>query len=203
MERALDKIRVFIAVPVTDLAADLVGKIEDELRGAGADVKWVAPRNIHITLKFLGNVGPEELADLRAALAASLGGGEAFDMTLCGMGTFPPGRKSVRVVWVGITGGTERLAEAAAKAEDACVKLGFPKEARPFSPHLTIGRVRSESGRATELADRVAKLTFNSLKVKIDRVNLMRSELSPKGPTYTVLESFALCESGKGGGAWI
>jgi len=191
----VDKIRTFVAVPVNDQARDAVTSAEDDLRRAGADVKWVEARNIHITLKFLGNVETGQLDQLQAALRSALAGVKPLEITLSGTGTFPSGKKHVRVVWVGITEGKQDLVKVAAAVEEGCAGLGFAREERPFSPHLTIGRVRRESGQLAELAARVSGYQFNPLKVEIDRVNLMRSELSPKGPTYTVLETVALEQS--------
>lgn len=191
----MDKMRTFVAVPVNDQARDAVTSAEDDLRRAGADVKWVEARNIHITLKFLGNVETGQLDQLQAALRSALAGVKPLEITLSGTGTFPSGKKHVRVVWVGITEGKQDLVKVAAAVEEGCAGLGFAREERPFSPHLTIGRVRRESGQLAELAARVSGYQFNPLKVEIDRVNLMRSELSPKGPTYTVLETVALEQS--------
>lgn len=188
----LHKIRAFIAVPVTDQVRQAVMKIEDHLRCSGPDVKWVEPQNIHITLKFLGDTKTHQIEGLISALRDGLVGVKSFDIMLSGTGTFPPGGRNVRVVWVGITGAKEHLADLAGKVEDACASQGFAKEGRPFSAHLTIGRVRRESRRHGDLSSEVAKVEFNPLKVHIDRVNLTRSELSPKGPTYTVLESLSL-----------
>ena len=199
----MDTLRAFIAVPVSDEVRATVASVEENLRGLGADVKWVDPQNVHLTLKFLGAVEAGRIGDVGSALKSALAGTDGSGITVAGAGTFPPGKKNVRVVWLGITEGQAALVEIARRVDDACAALGFAREERPFSPHLTIGRVRRESGRLADLARGVAALEFNPLKVDIDRVNLMRSELSPKGPTYTVLDSFALGESGKGGGVWI
>ena len=188
----MEKIRTFVAVPVSDEVRVRVAEVEDKLRGVGADVKWVAPENIHLTVKFLGNVEVSVIEDLSAGLRAALTGLSCFGAILAGMGTFPEGRRYPRVVWMGITEGNDRLRDLASKVDHACSALGFEMEERPFRPHLTIGRVRRGSGALVELADEVGALEFNPLKLDVDRVNLMRSKLSPKGPTYTVLESFNL-----------
>jgi 2'-5' RNA ligase len=199
----LETLRTFIAVPVSDEVRATVARVEEDLASLGADVKWVDPRSVHLTLKFLGNLEAARVGDIASALRTALAGTDALPIAVAGAGTFPPGRKNVRVVWLGITEGKAALVEIAARVDEACAALGFAREERPFSPHLTIGRVRRESGRLADLAHGVGAIEFNPLKVDIDRVNLMRSELSPKGPTYTVLDSFALGESGKGGGVWI
>jgi 2'-5' RNA ligase len=188
----LHKIRTFIAVSVSDEARQAVAALEGDLRQAGADVKWVEPHNIHLTLKFLGDTKTRQLDAICEGLRMAVRGVPAFDLMLAGTGTFPPRGPRVRVVWVGATDGKEGLVDLARRVEDACALQGFAKDERPFSPHLTIGRVRPGARRLAELSARVAEARFNPLKVAIDRVNLIRSELSPKGPTYTVLESFPL-----------
>jgi 2'-5' RNA ligase len=188
----VETIRAFVAVPVTDQVRQLVFDVEGDLKTVAANVKWVRPENVHVTLKFLGNITPEDVESLCRTLPDALRGQDSFDVILAGTGTFPPGRKAPRVVWIGMQEGRDRLVEVAGRVEAATLSLGFEKEERPFRPHLTIGRVRRGSGRLRELADRVAGLEFNPLKLGVDRVNLMRSRLSPQGPTYTVLGSFAL-----------
>jgi 2'-5' RNA ligase len=188
----LHKIRTFIAVPVGEDVKQAVAALEADLARAGADVKWVEPRNLHLTLKFLGDTKTRQIEPICGALREAVRGAAAFDTTLAGTGTFPPGGRRIRVVWVGLAEGKERLAELAGRVECACATQGFAKEQRPFSAHLTIGRVRPGARRLEDLAARVSEAGFNPLKVSVDRVNLVRSELSPKGPTYTVLESLPL-----------
>jgi 2'-5' RNA ligase len=191
----LETLRSFIAVPVSDEVRHLVRETVDNLRWSGAKVKWVEPENLHITLKFLGNIPAEAVEGLRAALRDALGGFSAVDVLVARAGCFPGGRRAPRVIWVGLEGEVARLREIASAVEDACAGLGFEREQRPFKAHLTIGRVRRESGKLRELAEAVNSVAFNPLKLRADRVNLVRSRLSPKGPTYTVLESIALGDS--------
>lgn len=191
----MEKIRAFIAVPATDQVRAVVGEMQAKLREVGTDVKWVAPVNVHFTLKFLGNIPVADVEKLAEALRGAVKGVSSFEVTVSGMGTFPRGGGKPRVVWMGMGSGSEKLAEIAGKVEDACSHLGFEREERAFAAHLTIGRVRRGSGRLSELAERVTQLRFNPLQLQVDTVNLVRSRLSPEGPTYTVLESFALGRS--------
>jgi 2'-5' RNA ligase len=192
---APDRIRAFIAVSVSDEIRSAVHSVETELKSVGADIKWVRPENVHITLKFLGNIRQEDLEGLKSALTGAIEGECAFEATVDGLGTFPRGGGKPRVVWMGLEAGVEDLTRLAAIVEDACASVGFERERRPFAGHLTIGRSRRGGGRLRELAERVPQVRFNPLQLKVDEVNLVRSRLSPEGPTYTVLESFTL--SGK------
>jgi 2'-5' RNA ligase len=185
-------IRAFIAVPVGDEIRSAVESVEAELKRIGADVKWVKPVNVHITLKFLGNIRPDDAGRLKAALGGAIKGQAGFEVKVAGLGTFPRGRGKPRVVWMGLEEGAQRLKDLAARVDDACASVGFDRETRPFAGHLTIGRSRTGGGRLPELAEAVSQLLFNPLQLKVDRVNLVRSRLSPEGPTYTVLESFTL-----------
>ncbi len=194
----LEMLRAFIAVPASDEVRRLVKQAVGSLRWVGANVKWVEPDNVHITVKFLGNIPQADVDKLGPALHEALRSTGGFDITIGKAGTFPGGDKAPRVVWLGLGEGFEALKEVALKVEEACAGLGFEREARPFKAHLTIGRVRRGSGKLRELAEAVAGVEFKPLKLKVDRVNLTRSRLSPRGPTYTVLESIALKDA-KGG----
>ena len=188
----MEQIRAFIAVAASEDIRSLVARVQDDLRGVGADVKWVKPDNVHITLKFLGNVPSDRVADLADAIRGAVRGLSEFDVAVVGTGTFPGGRRAPRVVWLGLGDGADRLREVAENIDANCAALGFKREDRPFRSHLTIGRVRRGSGKLAELAERAAQVEYKPLQLKVDRVNLVKSRLSPQGPTYTVLESVAL-----------
>ena len=196
----METIRAFIAVPASDEVRHLVRDVVSGLRWAGAEVKWVEPENVHFTVKFLGNIRQEDAQKLGRGLSDALRDTGGFDVMITKAGTFPGGRKAPRVVWLGLGEGFETLKDVALKVEDACAGLGFERETRPFKAHLTIGRVRRGSPKLAELAEAVAQVEFKPLKLEVDRVNLTRSRLSPRGPTYTVIESVALKDA-KGG--WV
>jgi 2'-5' RNA ligase len=188
----LETIRGFIAVPISDEVRDQVRAAVDRLRAAEADVKWVEPENLHITLKFLGNIALGDVEHLGRTLRDGLRDIGPFEITMSGLGCFPKGRRAPRVLWVGLDQGADHLSEVAAKVEQACSEMGFESEARPFRAHLTVGRVRRGSPNLGRLAELVVASEFKPLKLRVDRVNLVRSRLSPQGPTYTILESIAL-----------
>ncbi len=184
-------IRSFVAVELDDAARRELARLEDQLRGTGADVKWVAPASLHLTLKFLGDVPAGDLPAVTRALGEALEGVAPFALVLSGLGAFPS-VSGPRVVWVGVAEGRETLAGLASRIEMALEPLGFPRESRGFSPHLTLGRCRSSRGVAELKAALVARKDFRGPRIAVDRVMLLSSELRPAGPVYAPLAVFAL-----------
>ncbi len=184
-------IRSFVAILLPeDVRAGLGGEIE-RLRPGARGVGWVAPDNLHVTLKFLGGVDPERLERVAAALAGTAAGGAPFDLALRGLGAFPSPTRP-RVIWAGVAGDSPELATLASGVEAALAVLGFVPEGRPFSAHVTLGRVR-EPRRDPALAAALDAAAGRELgRFRVERVALMRSDLSPRGARYTVLESWAL-----------
>lgn len=183
-------VRSFIALEIPAPVRTAVGSAIDSLGQSGADVKWVGRDNIHITLKFLGDVDEDRLPSIEAALAKKLTHYQPFYIRIIGIGSFPPGRHP-RVIWAGIVESAV-LNSLQKDVEREMAAAGFPAEDRPFSAHLTIGRVRS--GR--KLADLVKRLnesgdlSFGDFEVR--GVRLMKSELRPTGPVYTCLAEIPL-----------
>ncbi|MGQ9602666.1 MAG: RNA 2',3'-cyclic phosphodiesterase [bacterium] len=185
-------IRAFIAIPVDERIRDLASSIVKNLATAGADVKWVEPQNLHLTLKFLGNISTDMIDQVSRILEDAVAGLNEFEVEIEGIGAFPSGKKPLRVVWLGIVDQGRLIEKLSSRIEEGCGKLGFQPEERGFKPHLTIGRVRQGSQNLARLRSAISSVEFNPLKLSVDRVNLMRSELSPRGPTYTVLRTFGL-----------
>ncbi len=183
--------RAFIAVNLSEELRRQLAEAQDGLRRSGADVKWVRPEGIHITLKFLGWVEDDRVLQVGDAVAAAVSGARAFRLGLEGMGSFPSAA-APRVIWVGVKEGAQQLADLARRVEDALEPLGFAREERPFSPHVTIGRCRSPRGRQelVKLVEQEHERRFGEMEVV--RVELMRSDLHPAGPTYTTQREFAL-----------
>ena len=186
-----ERIRSFIAVEVPPGSAEGIRAVQQRLRAAEASVKWVDPDNFHITLKFLGNVEQERLADVWRSTAAALDGSKPFTMRFRGVGAFPNASRA-RVVWAGITEGAEELTELAARVEEACEKHGFERERRPFQAHLTLGRVRQPAPNAA-LAAALAEQGEGDLgETRVERALLMRSDLTRAGAVYRILEEASL-----------
>lgn len=182
--------RLFVAV---NLPADLrqrLAAVQERLRGTQADVSWVRAENIHATLKFLGETEEKRLDRIRAALLEVARGRGPFPIRVAGLGSF--GGRVPRVVWVGVEAGAEPLSGLAKDVEAAMAHLGFPKEKRGFSAHLTLGRVRSPRNAAALLAALGQADAGPIGTVEVTQFELMQSELRPTGSVYTVLEKFPL-----------
>lgn len=172
------------------MRAALAAEIE-RLRAAARNVDWVAADNLHVTLKFLGSVAPGRLADTEAALGRVAAAAPPFDLTLGGIGAFPTSSRP-RVIWAGVLGGRDALGTLSGRVHDALADLGFEREARAYSPHVTLGRVRAPRRDAALAAviEAAAGRGFGTLRV--NRLVLMRSDPSPRGSRYTALVSWPL-----------
>ena len=153
------------------------------LRALDLPVRWVAARNLHLTLKFLGEVAEERRDELAAALDVAVAGVRSLPVQVDGFGAFPDPRRPA-VIWAGVASdpALELLQHG---VERAFGPLGFPPEGRPFRPHVTLGRTRREARAAAfvPLADALGALTWSET-VTVSRVNLMRSVTGPGGAGY-------------------
>jgi 2'-5' RNA ligase len=182
-----DRLRTFVAVELSEETRATLGDEIARLDACGADVKWVDHENLHLTLKFLGQVDRLDLPGILKALAIGAGARKRFTIEESGLGFFPRPTKP-RVVAAGIDEvGAGSLALLAAAIEDALVDVGFGKENRAFKSHVTLGRVKSPTGIAA-LSDYI--LTHDGRPFGedwVDSVALIMSELSREGPIYTVI----------------
>ena len=197
MERRVERgdgragIRCFAAV---DLAAQVLATIETvvgAMKQVGGDVRWVATKNLHVTLKFLGEISETRVDAARAAILRCATLRAPFEVTAMGLGTFPNPRRA-RVVWVGLS--APGLSGLAGEVDEALAGEGFPREARAVIPHITVGRVRSPRGweRVLEAMRPYWENSFGTSRV--DEIVLYRSELGPDGPRYTALERLPLAQ---------
>ena len=192
-------LRVFIATAISGEAHQALEQVIDGLRlELPSGVTWVRPEGIHLTLKFLGNVKREPLSRLQEAVASGVIAHSPFRLRLSGVGVFP-NRRRPRVLWAAVQGELEALGDLRQMVEDAAVTVGFPPEGRPFSPHLTLGRVRRDASEALleRISAAVAAVDLPySGPWQVSSVQTMRSILHPAGAEYTVLESAPLAGSG-------
>jgi len=184
--------RSFIAFDIDDPGIlDRIRRVQEELVATRADLKIVEPRNVHVTLRFLGEIPRhkvEQVCEEMKRIAFPL-----FKIRLQGVGAFPNTRRP-RVVWIGISEGSKELSDIFSQLEPCLVKLGFQREDRGFNPHLTIARVRSDRN-AEQLAKRLLDLAHNDFGGFEARVlRLKRSVLTSSGPIYSNLYETACSE---------
>jgi 2'-5' RNA ligase len=176
--------RLFIAIELPEDIKQEIAKVQEQLKASGADANWTRPEGIHLTLKFLGEVPEAKVAGILQAMTGSAAGAGALRLEVGGAGAFPNG-KAPRVLWLGLRGDVERLAALQRAVEDAMAAAGFGREDRPFSPHLTLARIRFPKPR-DRWQQRIEEIrTVNLGGFTADRVSLMKSELHPAGAVYT------------------
>ena len=176
--------RTFIAVDFSPEIKEALAQAEAHLKYSGADVKWVEKDNIHLTLKFLGEVDEKKLEEIKIALEAICGQTKPFDTQVHDLGAFPK-IEYPRVIWAGIDKGATELKALAEKVDEALSKLGFEKETRAFAAHLTIGRVKSPKNKE-KLKEKMAAYKLPDIPPhRIDSVIIFKSTLTPKGSIYT------------------
>jgi 2'-5' RNA ligase len=186
--------RLFIAVnlsaEVRNAAEALARQLRDEIdRAARARATWVAAGNLHLTLRFLGEVDEATGARAVAIVAAPLPL-PAFDLALGGVGAFPPAGRP-RVLWIGVSRGAEELVQLHDLLEARLAPLGVEQEDRPYRAHLTLARFREPAAPAVRaILERASD--FSAGPCRIGEAVLYQSHLSPKGPTYTALARAAL-----------
>jgi RNA 2',3'-cyclic 3'-phosphodiesterase len=183
-------IRCFLAIDLPEGLRPGLALVQGELKRTQADVKWVPPGNIHITLKFFGNVTDAEIPAIIAAAREVAAEQAPLTLKVTGAGAFPTVR-SPRVVWLGLVGDMLPLTQFFHRLEKAFAQLDYPPEGRAFNPHLTLGRVRSPEGRA-QLSRAIEKLVIDWPPFPVREIILFQSVLSPKGSTYTPLEVIRL-----------
>jgi 2'-5' RNA ligase len=188
-------LRLFIAVEIPhEIRQAIYDKATVVLqRTVGPLVRFVPPGNMHLTLKFLGDVSPSSVDMLTQMLRAEADSVHSFDMRISGLGSFPSLRRA-RVIYIGIQApaGLEALHRG---VESASRRLGYESEERPFSPHLTLGRVRQDvsTSDGQKIRQALEGLRIDSLgTARVDSVHLFKSDLKPSGSVYTKLFSAPL-----------
>ena len=180
--------RGFIAIEIE--ATTKILDFEKEIKQTGANVKLVEPENIHITLKFLGDVKEEIVDQIEKIMINAEKETEPFSVKLIGTGVFP-NQNYIKVIWIGIEDG-HHIETLAGKIDEEISKLGFKREKRRFSPHLTIGRVKTAKNkeRLLKIIEAYEGVEFGVFQV--DTIKLKKSDLTPKGPIYTTIKEVQL-----------
>ena len=179
----MEAVRTFICLQLPAFARDRLASTQQRLRASGAQVSWVRPQNIHLTLKFLGSVAADRLQDVVQAVKRGAVPAPPIPLELAALGCFP-NRRAPRVVWAGLTQCPEELRNLQQRVEEELVAIGFPAESRPFSPHFTLGRVRSGRN-IRKLVAAIQAERLEPLRFQVAEVVVMASRLHPSGALYT------------------
>ncbi len=187
--------RVFVAVRLPAFLAEKIASVQGALDRALADVKWVETENLHLTLRFFGELDPGAMARVAAAVTTVTAATTAFAVRIEGLGTFPE-RGRPRVIWAGIAQGGDELKQLAVGLEEEFVRVGLGRGDRPFAPHLTLGRVRDPNARrgsqtgpvplqaTAAMRAAIGATVFEPGVFEVSEVVVVESRLSPRGPHY-------------------
>ena len=187
----VDALRTFIAIDVPPATLKTIAEIQNRFKPLDLHASWVVPANMHLTLKFLGEIGPGKVSEIRDVLPHRLSTLPGFQVALGSVGVFPNLNRP-RVLWIGLKDQAGELESLQSITEDALFDLGFSKETRPFAPHLTLGRIKSirDKTRLRDELESIREIEPRTFEVK--SIKLYKSQLTPKGSLYTVLEEFNL-----------
>ncbi|GIW79811.1 MAG: RNA 2',3'-cyclic phosphodiesterase [Gemmatales bacterium] len=190
----MSRIRTFIAVDPDKAIRNRLVSLQESLAAVDSDIKWVEPENLHVTLLFLGEVEDRQLSEVCRIVQACADRHEAFLMTVENVGAFPNLHRP-RVVWAGIGEGKQELCALHDELEIPMQDLGYRREERRYTPHITLGRIRNK-GPASGLAQALNKKTgWKAGETQIREIHVMSSELTPQGPVYTVMSKAKLKSS--------
>ena len=179
--------RIFCAVELPEKVRrqleEHILKLRKQIPDAAAS--WSRVENIHLTLKFFGNVDLDEISFITEAVWLTAEEFSTFSIGIGNTGVFPKPSRA-QVLWIGVSDPSGKLSALRERLENECAAEGFPKEDRAYRPHLTIARLRKPEG-AQRLADAHLQMHFNPIEVQVNELIIFRSELSPKGSKYTAL----------------
>lgn len=185
-----DAVRTFLCVEMPQSVRERIEALQRELRRLDAPASWVKPANLHLTLKFLGDVEASRLAEVIATARRVAAASAAFPLTVSGAGCFPSPRQP-RVLWVGMQQPLQPLERLHRALEDELAQAGFARDSKAFKPHLTIARLRQPRA-AARLAEELIRRGFAAETFLVSELIVMQSELSPQGSRYTPLSVTAL-----------
>ncbi|MDD5191149.1 MAG: RNA 2',3'-cyclic phosphodiesterase [Dehalococcoidales bacterium] len=188
-------VRCFIAIELpVEVKNELAGLIHSLKNRSLNFMSWVDPKGIHITLKFLGEVSQELIPDIEQSMEDAAQQSHPFQLGVSGTGAFPNLNRP-ELIWVGVNGEMDKLNALQKNIDINMEMLGFPREKKPYTPHLTLARVRIEAPDfdRQRLGKLLAATSFTSaLAVKVTGVHLIKSQLTPTGPIYTVMKTSRL-----------
>lgn len=186
------KIRTFIGVEIGEKSRIQAANFSKKLQDLDADIKWEPPHKFHVTLKFLDEILNEEVNDICLRVQRAVKDLPPFTLGLRGAGAFPSVAKP-RNVWIGVGEGREEITEAARRIDLVMQEIGFPRELRPFTPHVTLGRVKRATPALADLSELLDQYKNIDLgKSYIQSVTVFASHMARSGSNYTVLATCPL-----------
>ena len=189
----MQTIRAFISIEIPQEIKGKISLIQEQLKTIETPISWVRLDSIHLTLKFLGNITELQIPEIKNCMTTAANGIPPFDVKVKRGGVFP-NLNYPRVIWLGLEDRTDSLFKLQ-KGIDICLeKIGFEPEERGFTPHLTLGRVKSLKGKNHLIRTIHIYKDIEVGEIYVDKIKLMRSQLNPTGAIYTVLEEVRLTE---------
>ncbi|MFH1854724.1 MAG: RNA 2',3'-cyclic phosphodiesterase [Candidatus Omnitrophota bacterium] len=190
----MNTIRAFIGVNIGIPAKQQILELINHLKKSNSDVKWVGEPQMHLTLKFLGDIEQDKIPEISNTLKSIALKSSVFEISFSGIGAFPTINRP-RIIWLGIGNGSDNLRTLAALVEKEMENMGFTKEERDYKAHLTLGRVRSQKN-IKELSKLLSETSFKyQANIRIDRLTLFQSTLTQKGAIYTILSEANLASA--------
>ncbi len=184
-------IRTFIAFELPPAVILLLQKMQQDLKRLKIRARWVQPENIHLTLKFLGNINPDDIDKIGAAMTGAAIEFSPITLAVSGIGVFP-GIKRPRVIWLGLGGDIRSLLALQGRLEEKLVGVGFPKDKRSFKAHLTLGRIKQAASQALVRQMLNEYATLRSVDATFNQIILYKSDLQPSGAVYSKLKQVDL-----------
>jgi len=181
--------RTFVCLELPEPIRAQAEQLQGRLAGVGDKIRWVNPSNLHLTLRFLGEISRSQVETVCLAVRCAAARVDAFSIHLSGTGCFPSPRRP-RAFWIGVAEVSELVRLHEAVERELC-SAGFPKEARPFSPHLTLGRIRVDRSSA-RLGEAMAGAEFDAEPFPVTEMTVMKSELKTSGAVYTPIARLKL-----------
>ena len=195
----MEQVRSFIAIELPDELKLGLTQLQSRLKlGKQPWVKWVDPYSIHLTLKFLGSIAVDRIGEITRAMEEAAQGMPPFHLEVKDLGVFP-NLKRVQVAWVGISGEVDKLGQLRQGIESNLARLGFAPESRPFTPHLTLARLRDRASleERQRFGQLIAGTKFEVVyAIEVDAISLMRSQLTREGAIYSRIGSVGLNKPG-------
>jgi 2'-5' RNA ligase len=182
--------RAFIAIELPSNIKNAVSKVQDKLKAGLPEISWVAPVNLHLSLKFLGEVSCKQLDNINQIITETVKTITDFKIKLESLGVFP-NKASARIIWIGTNQVPKALEQIVEQLETKLAELGIPKEDRPFRAHITIGRIKHRLNRCDleKGINRVKNdIVYENLEFNTRGITLFQSTLGKQGPTYTALK---------------